>query len=98
MQNLDQDKIQPVIQDAFKKVAGNRRWEIAIVKARRQLESNPYMHFDGAGLLVLSESGEIYRANGTCQCKAFEPSTVLASRDGKISSAIQRKIALKQAR
>jgi hypothetical protein len=29
------------------------------------------MHFDGDALLVLSESGEIYRANGACQCKAY---------------------------
>ncbi len=71
MQNIDDDRMQRVIQQAFDRVAGNRRWETAIVRAKQQLESNPYMHFDGNALLVLSESGEIYRANGACQCKAF---------------------------
>lgn len=71
MMNIDQDRMQQVAQDAFNRVSGNRRWETAIARAKVQLESNPYMHFDGDALLVLSESGEIYRANGTCQCKAF---------------------------
>lgn len=71
MMNIDQDRMQQVIQQAFDRVAGNRRWEKAIVIAKQQLESNHYMHFDGNALLVLSESGEIYRANGVCQCKAF---------------------------
>jgi hypothetical protein len=71
MMNLDQDRMQQVVQQAFDRVAGDRRWEHAIVKAKQQFESNPYMHFDGDALLVLSESGEIYRANGVCQCKAF---------------------------
>jgi hypothetical protein len=71
MQDLDQDKMQRVAQAAFNKVSGNRRWETAIVKAKQQLESNPFMHFDGQSLLILSPSGEIYTANGTCQCKAF---------------------------
>lgn len=71
MQNLDQDKMQRVAQEAFNKISGNRRWELAIAKAKAQLESNPYMHFDGESLLILSPSGEIYSADGSCQCKAF---------------------------
>jgi hypothetical protein len=69
--NIDQDKMQQVAQEAFNKVSGNRRWETAIVKAKVQLVSNPYIHFDGQSLLILSASGEIYSANGTCQCKAY---------------------------
>jgi hypothetical protein len=68
---IDQDRFQEVAQEAFDKVSGNRRWEAAITKAKVQLESNPYMHFDGEALLILSPSGEIYTANGICQCKAF---------------------------
>jgi len=71
MLNLDQDRMQQVVQEAFNRATGNRRWETAIVRAKQQLESNPYMHFEGGELLVLSESGEIYTANGSCQCKAF---------------------------
>ena len=69
--NIDQDRMQDVIQEAFDKAAGNRRWQMAIVKAKQQLESNPYLHFDGDSLLILSPSGEIYTANGSCQCQAF---------------------------
>lgn len=71
MMNINADKMQQVIQQAFDLVAGNRRWEKAIVRAKQEIESNPYMHFDGDTLLVLSESGEIYKANGVCQCKAY---------------------------
>lgn len=72
MQTLDQNKLQRVAQEAFDKVSGNRRWEAAIAKAKAQLEENPYMHFDGRSLLILSPSNEIYNANGTCQCKAYQ--------------------------
>lgn len=71
MLNLDQDKMQQVTQQAFDRVSGNRRWEVAIAKAKQQLESNPFMHFNGESLLILSPSGEIYTANGSCQCKSF---------------------------
>ncbi len=71
MMNLNQETMQQVIQAAFDKVSGSRRWQTAIAKAKRELEDNPYMHFDGHALLILSPSGEIYSANGTCQCKAY---------------------------
>lgn len=72
MMNINQSKLEQVAQEALARVAGNRRWQNAIEKAIAQLESNPYMHFDGDALLMLSPSGEIYRANGACQCKAYE--------------------------
>lgn len=71
MIDVDQSRMQQVIQEAFNKVSGSRRWQTAIVKAKQQIEENPYLHFDGSALLILSPSGEIYSANGTCQCKAF---------------------------
>jgi hypothetical protein len=71
MMQIDQTKMQEVIQKAFDMVTGKRRWQIAIGKAKEQFETNPYMHFDGQSLLILSPSGEIYSANGSCQCKAF---------------------------
>lgn len=71
MLNIDQSKMQQVVQEAFDKVSGSRRWETAIVKAMQQIEENPYMHYDGLALLILSPSGEIYTANGTCQCRAY---------------------------
>lgn len=72
MMNIDENRIQRVAQEAFDKVANSRRWQTAIVRAKIELETNPYMHYDGKALLVLSPSGEIYMANGTCQCKAFQ--------------------------
>jgi hypothetical protein len=71
MMNIDQSKMLEVVQEAFDKVSGSHRWQTAIVKAKQQIEENPYLHFDGYALLILSPSGEIYSANGSCQCKAF---------------------------
>jgi hypothetical protein len=72
MMSIDQEIIQRVAQEDFNKVSGHRRWEAAIAKAKTQLESNRYMHFDGEALLILSPSGKIHTANGTCQCQAFK--------------------------
>ena len=71
MMNIDPSRMEQVIQEAFDKVPTSRRWQIAIVKAKQQIEENPYLHFDGRTLLILSPSGEIYSANGLCQCKAY---------------------------
>ncbi len=71
MMNINEMKLEAVAQAAFDKVSGNRRWETAIAKAVGQIKSNPYMHYTGHWLLLLSESGEIYEANGVCRCKAF---------------------------
>ena len=73
MQDINTEKLQTVTQEAFDKVPNSRRWQTAIVKAKQQIESNPFMHFDGDALLILSpESNQIYTANGTCQCCAYE--------------------------
>ena len=70
---IDQNRLERVTLEAFDRVSGNRRWETAIVKAKQQIENNPYLHFDGHSLLILSPSGEIYTANGSCQCRAAIP-------------------------
>ncbi len=70
MMNIHQSRMQQVIQEAFDKT-NNRRWQTAIAKAKQEIEGNPYMHFDGHALLILSPSNEIYSANGSCQCKAY---------------------------
>jgi hypothetical protein len=74
--NLNQTKLEEVIQAAFDAATSGggrdaQRWGFAIAKAKQQLESNPFLHFDGDALLILSDSNEIYRANGSCQCRAF---------------------------
>ena len=72
MLNIDEAKLQEVAQAAFDKAEGSKRWQNAIAKAVGQLRENPMMHFDGEALLILSDSNQIYSANGVCQCKAFE--------------------------
>lgn len=72
MLDLNQDRLQQVAQQAFDKAQGSRRWQTAITKAKMQLESNPYIHLDTDALLILSPSNQIYRANGSCQCKAYQ--------------------------
>ena len=52
-----------------------QRWINAIGKATAEIESNPYMTYEveSHSLLMMSDtSNQIYTANGTCQCKAFE--------------------------
>jgi hypothetical protein len=71
MMNIDQNRMAEVIQEAFNNASGNRRWETAIAKAKQEIEGNPFLHYDGHALLILSPSNEIYSANGSCQCKAF---------------------------
>jgi len=71
MMNIDQSKMQQVVQAAFDKASDSRRWQTAIVKAKQQIEENPYIHFEGGALLIHTPSGEIYSANGACQCKAY---------------------------
>lgn len=72
MLNLNTNKMSEIIQAAFDKAQGSKRWQSAIAKAKLQIEENPFMHFDSNALLILSSSNEIYRANGACQCKAYE--------------------------
>jgi len=72
MMNLDTDKMNAIIQQAFDKAQGSRRWQTAIVRAKIELASNPYLHWNGHALVIMSStSSEIYEANGQCQCKAF---------------------------
>ncbi len=75
MTNLNETKLAAVVDAALVAVKGDKRWTNAILKAEEMLTSaNPYIHFDGARIVMLSDSGEVYEANGVCQCKAFEKS------------------------
>lgn len=71
MLNLNETKMQAVIDAALVAVAGDKRWTNAIRRAAEEIEANPMMHFDGRALLILSPSSEVYSSNGTCQCRAF---------------------------
>lgn len=71
MLELNEERLNQVAQEAFDKAEGSKRWQTAIAKAKGQLASNPFLHFDGHALIILSDSNEVYTANGTCQCKAY---------------------------
>ena len=79
---INREQIAQVAAESIKKInpkqKDGQRWINAIAKAVIELESNPYCDFDEAThslLICSSQSGETYRANGTCQCKAFEQGT-----------------------
>ena len=76
---LNQEKLASVVADAVaaasKAKTNSKRWVNAIARATVELENNPHMTYrhDSHSLLILSpESGAVYEANGSCQCKAFE--------------------------
>ncbi len=72
MLNINEKKLAGLVGAALASVGGNKRWTNAILRAEQMLTSgNPYIHFTGDALVMLSESGEIYTANGVCQCKAY---------------------------
>ena len=57
------------------KSRNGQRWINAIARATAEIETNPYMTYEveSHSLLMMSDSSnQIYTANGTCQCKAFE--------------------------
>lgn len=72
MIEINETKLNAVVETALGKVKGNARWTNAILRGQKLLTSdNPMMHFDGERFLILSDSGQVYEANGKCQCKAF---------------------------
>jgi hypothetical protein len=72
--NINLDKLQEVAQEAFDKVMNSRRWQMAITRAKQIIESNPFIHLQADGtLLMLSDSNEIYEVKShSCQCQAFK--------------------------
>jgi hypothetical protein len=69
--DINEERLDAVVGAAFD-ATGETRWRTAIVKAARALKENPYISEQGGALLILSDSGEIYSANGVCQCNAYE--------------------------
>ncbi|MGB9179079.1 MAG: hypothetical protein WCB68_07500 [Pyrinomonadaceae bacterium] len=78
MIQINQQRLDEVIQRAFDKAQSSRHWQTAIVRAKQIIEENPFIHMDGDTLLLLSDSNEIYEVtSGKCQqvsgrpCPAF---------------------------
>ena len=76
---VNREILAEIAAEAISKINPNakdgKRWINAIAKAVSEIESNPYMTYDhdSHSLLMLCEtSGQIYTANGTCQCFAYQ--------------------------
>jgi hypothetical protein len=78
MLGINQETLAEVAAESIGKINPNstnaKRWINAIAKAVVEIENNPFMTWqpESHSLLMLSDSGNIYTANGTCQCKAYE--------------------------
>jgi hypothetical protein len=79
MINATSEQLLEASTDAFDRVAESnepewkkKRWTRAIARAWQELQSNVFLEWVDGSLLILSSSNEIYEANGTCQCRAFE--------------------------
>jgi hypothetical protein len=72
MLTLDRSTLDQVIAKALLDAAAHPRWIVAIGRAAVELDTNPYMERGDHGLIIGSESGKCYAANGICQCTAFE--------------------------
>ena len=72
MLNLDPTTLNAVVEQACRDAAQHGRWLVAIGRAAYELEVNPWIERGDHGLLIGSASGNVYAANGVCQCRAFE--------------------------
>lgn len=68
---INDQQLQKIVDEALDKCGTNRRWINAVRRAERELLENPYIHFDGQTLLILSPSLHLYETQQQCQCKAF---------------------------
>ena len=78
----DKEFFMEIVADAISQAGQNisepaelKRWTNAIAKSVAHVEDNPtFIHWvaEDQSLLIWSDSNEIYAANGTCQCKAYE--------------------------
>jgi hypothetical protein len=76
MLQLNADRLDAITQAAFNATTGRRderRWQAAIIRARDIAQSNPFVELTETGLLMLSDSGELYEGitDRFCPCKAF---------------------------
>ncbi len=70
--NIDKNKLERVASEAKIKAANSPRWLNAIDKAVDGLLGAWIVTELVEGLLITTESGETYHANGKCGCKAYQ--------------------------
>jgi hypothetical protein len=70
MLNLNSTTLAAVVEKAAHDAVDHPRWLTAIGRAILELDSNPYLERnDHGGLIIGSPSGNVYAANGVCQCE-----------------------------
>jgi hypothetical protein len=73
MLNLNSTTLQQVAEKAAQDAAQHPRWLSAIGRALIELDNNPWLERNNhGGLTIGSPSGNVYAANGVCQCRAYE--------------------------
>lgn len=69
---INRAKFERVVKEAKAKAAGNKRWIAAIEKAADAILNDKWIITELFHCVVITtESGKTYRANGHCQCEAF---------------------------
>lgn len=73
MLDLNPTTLAAVVDVARTDAAAHPRWLAAIDRAVRELVSNPWItRGELHGLVLASPSGNVYSANGVCQCQAYQ--------------------------
>lgn len=78
--DIDRDVLGEIAAEAIAKLnpenADDKRWINAIARAIREIETNAFLSFEPENktllIMSLNTSGNLYEANGKCQCRAFE--------------------------
>ena len=71
MLNLNAQTLAAVVDKARTDAAEHPRWLTAIDRAVVELVQNPWIERGELhGVIIASPSGNLYSANGTCQCRA----------------------------
>jgi hypothetical protein len=72
MLNLNSSTLQQVAEKAAHDAAQHPRWLQAIARAIVEISDNPWIERGELhGLVIGSPSGNVYSANGVCQCQAY---------------------------
>ena len=74
MIEVNQEQFAQVVQRAFDATQHHRLWQMAIIRARQIVETNPFVELmDDGTLLMLSESNQIYEhiTDAFSPCTAF---------------------------
>ncbi len=72
MLNLNPTTLAAVVDKARTDAAEHPRWLAAIDRAVLELLQNPWIERGELhGVIIASPSGNLYSANGTCQCQAY---------------------------